>query len=177
MKSLFILIILNIVNVQSLTEIIIILGCSDSIIQNQRVNAGINYIKQSKFNNILFLSGGIKNNLKNEISESSKMLKQIAKEKLDIQIILDEKSKNTAENFVNLKKWVQNNFFHNIYNYVIVTSDFHKERALKLFNGIFENKKAKIVLSKSNCIQCWNDEKVHSKKIHSDIMDALIFMN
>jgi uncharacterized SAM-binding protein YcdF (DUF218 family) len=178
MKSFVLLIYISyLVYVQSLTEIVIILGCSNNLIQNQRVEVGMDYIKQSKLDKILYLSGGIKNEIKNDVSESSKMLKQIMNENLNAKIILDEKSKNTAENFVNLKRWVQNNHLYDLVNYVIVTSDFHKERSLSLFDGIFDDIKAKIVLSKSNCIQCWNDEKIHSKNIHTDIIDALIYMD
>ena len=168
---------LLIVSVYSLTEIIIILGCSNNYIQEQRVKAGLEYIKRSKLSKILFLSGGNKNDIHNSVSEASKMLKQIKNENLDTRIIIDEKSKNTAENFVNLKNWMKNNNIYNLFSYVIVTSDFHKERALKLFNGIFNNIKVKFITSKSNCSHCWKDEKTHLKNVHSDIMDALIFIN
>ena len=168
---------LLIVNVYSLTEIIIILGCSNNHIQEQRVKAGLEYIKRSRLSKVLFLSGGIKNNEHNSVSEASKMLNQIKNENLDTRIIIDEKSKNTAENFVNLKNWIKNNNIYNLFSYVIVTSDFHKERALKLFNGIFNNIKVKFITSKSNCNHCWKDEETHLKNVHSDIMDALIFIN
>jgi len=166
-----------IVNVYALTEVIIILGCANHNIQKDRVKVGLDYIKKSKFNKILYLSGGIKNELHDTISESSKMLKEIKNHNINAKIVIDEKSKNTAENFVNLKKWINNNHVYNIFNYIIVTSDFHKERALKLFNGIFNNIKANFVLSNTECTQCWNDEKIHSKNIKSDIMDALIYIN
>ena len=168
---------LLIVNVYSLTEVIIILGCSNNSIQKERVQAGLNYINKSKLPKILYLSGGIKNDIQDSISESSKMLKEIKNHKIDATVVIDEKSKNTAENFVNLKKWIQNNYVYNLFNFVIVTSDFHKDRALKLFSAIFDNMKAKFILSKSDCIQCWKDEKIHLKNIKSDIMDALIFVN
>ena len=168
---------LLIVNVYSLTEVIIILGCSNNSIQKERVQAGLNYIRKSKLPKILYLSGGIKNDIQDSISESSKMLKEIKNHKIDATVVIDEKSKNTAENFVNLKKWIQSNYVYNLFNFVIVTSDFHKDRALKLFSAIFDNVKAKFILSKSDCIQCWKDEKIHSKNIKSDIMDALIFVN
>ena len=91
MKAFILLIFLSyLINVQALTEIVIILGCSNNFIQNQRVQAGIDYIKQSKLDKILYLSGGIKNQIKNDVSESSKMLKQIMNENLNAKIILDE---------------------------------------------------------------------------------------
>lgn len=176
MKSLIIFVLLF-VNVCSLTEIVIILGCSNNLIQKERVNSGLNYIKQSQIPKILYLSGGIKNNLLNDIPESKKMLKQIKKQNLDIKIIFDDESKNTAENFVNLKNWLKNNKINDEILLVVVTSDFHKKRALKLFKGIFKNIKSKFVTSKSDCIDCWNDEKIHMQNIKSDIMNAIIFLD
>ena len=94
---------------------------------------GLNYIRKSKPDKILYLSGGIKNDLQDSISESSEMLKQIKNENINSKIIIDEESKNTAQNFVNLKKWINNNKFSDIISYVIVTSDFHINRATKQY--------------------------------------------
>ena len=176
-SKILIFLLLILVNVYSLTEVIVILGCAKRNIQKQRVMTGLNYIRKSKLDKILYLSGGIKNDLQDSISESSQMLKEIKNENIKSKIIIDEKSKNTAENFVNLKNWIKNNNIYNLFSYVIVTSDFHKERALKLFNGIFNNIKVKFITSKSNCNHCWKDEKIHLKNVQSDIMNALIFIN
>ena len=90
---------------------------------------GLNYIRKSKLDKILYLSGGIKNDLQDSISESSEMLKQIKNENINSKIIIDEESKNTAQNFVNLKKWINNNKFSDIISYVIVI-DFHINKVL-----------------------------------------------
>jgi hypothetical protein len=88
--------------------------------------------------------------------------------------VLDNRAKNTAENFYNLKKWIS---FNNItsFNIIITTSEFHKERAEKIFNGIFQNN---IIpqwnLAKKTCMTCWNDEKIHMRNIESDIQKAIL---
>ena len=159
------------------TEMVIILGCNNDKIQNQRINIGIQYLLKSSIDKILYLSGGIKYGLINGVSESTKMYQKIEKKNIDVDIILDNMSKNTAQNFVNMKKWVNKNILHKNVSYTVITSDYHKNRVQKLFDGIFVNIKAKILLSKSDCKQCWIDEKIHSKNIKSDIMDALIHIN
>jgi hypothetical protein len=158
-------------------EVIIILGCSDNQIQRQRVNAGIKYIKEtnnSNKSNIIYISGGIKNNLISKTTEASQMLNQIENEKLDIPIIIDNKAQNTAENFMYLKEWINKNYMDNLYSFVIVTSDFHQRRTLMLFNGIFNDIQPKWVLSKSECISCWNNENIHIQNVEADIQNALL---
>lgn len=176
-SNILILLLIILVNVHSLTEVIIILGCDNHNIQKQRIITGLEYIRKSKLEKVLYLSGGIKNDLQDSISESSQMLKEIKNENIKSKIIIDEKSKNTAQNFVNLKNWINNNKFSDIISYVIVTSDFHKNRAREIFKTIFKDINAKYVLSKSDCDKCWDDENIHMKNIKSDIMDALIFIN
>ena len=176
-SNILIFLLLILVNVYSLTEVIIILGCANHNIQKQRIITGLEYIRKSKSEKVLYLSGGIKNDLQDSISESSEMLKQIKNENINSKIIIDEESKNTAQNFVNLKKWINNNKFSDIISYVIVTSDFHINRAREIFKTIFKDINAKYVLSKSDCDKCWDDENIHMKNVKSDIMDALIFIN
>ena len=176
-SNILIFLLLILVNVYSLTEVIVILGCANHNIQKQRVITGLNYIRKSKLDKILYLSGGIKNDLQDSISESSEMLKQIKNENIKSKIVIDEKSKNTAQNFVNLKNWINNNKFSDIISYVIVTSDFHINRAREIFKTIFKDINPKYILSKSDCDKCWDDENIHMKNIKSDIKDALIFIN
>lgn len=154
-------------------EIVIMLGCSDNIIQTHRVNEGINYIKESKESNMIYISGGIKNNLMTKVTEASLMLQQIETEKLNIPIIIDKKAQNTAENFMNLKTWIDNNS-GNSYSFVVVTSDFHQNRASLLFNGIFNNIQPKWILSKSECDMCWKNEMIHVRNVNVDVQNALL---
>ena len=155
-------------------EIIVILGCSINQIQNDRVHVGLEYIKRSKVPNVLFLTGGNKYNIKQQNNEASLMNKQIKDHNVrDITIIIDDKAKNTAENFLNLREWVNKNHRFDIFEYVIVTSDYHKRRASLIFDGIFRNIEPKWVLSKSDCDWCWKDENKHINNVKSDIEKAL----
>jgi uncharacterized SAM-binding protein YcdF (DUF218 family) len=150
--------------------IMMVLGCYLIDIQTDRINTAIEYSKQLNNPYIWFLTGGIKNDLQSCYSEANMMLSVLNKTD---NIILDENAKNTAENFNNLKKWI---YFNNITNIdiVITTSEFHKERAEKIFNGIFQNN---IIpywnLSKKACNTCWNDEKIHMQNVDNDIRKAI----
>ena len=170
----YFLILSQILLIYASTEVIVILGCTNNKIQKERVNSALNYINKSKSSKIVYLSGGIKNEIEDKISESSKMFKLLKNKKINAQIIIDEKSKNTAQNLINLKKWIKLNSKEDMLSYVIITSDFHKERVLSIFKKIFLTDKVKFILSKSNCNNCWKDEEIHKKNIHSDIMEALI---
>ena len=162
-------------------EIIVILGNNNPNILQQRINIGLEYLKELKITKTtIYLSGGIKKYSANQITESSLMYDELNKNVYnfkDIQVIMDEKSTNTAENFVYLKKWINKNYLFKEFNYVIITSDYHEKRVMKLFNGIFQNIQPKFVLSNSNCIDCWKDEIIHIKNVENDIKKALLLLN
>ena len=150
--------------------IMVVLGCHLIDIQTDRINKAIEYSKL--LNNTpykWFLTGGIKHDL--QFCEAHMMLSILNKTD---NVILDEKAKNTAENFNNLKRWIKINNITNI-NIIITTSEFHKERAEKIFNGIFKNN---IIptwnLSKKACDTCWTDEKIHMNNVNNDIEKALL---
>ena len=89
-----------------------------------------------------------------------------------LQIVLDENSTNTAENFAYLKKWMGETNIQNP-EIIITTSAFHKERAEKIFNGIMDNEaEAKWILSSGACPTCWNDEKIHMVNVNKDVDNA-----
>ncbi len=147
--------------------IMVVLGCHIGDIQNDRILTAIEYSKNLNNSPIWFLTGGVKNDLQTcQNTEASTMLSILNKTD---NIILDEKAKNTAQNFYNLKSWINTNNFTN-YDIVITTSEFHKERAQKIFNGIFKNSLIpKWNLGKLSCLSCWNDEKIHMRNIEEDI--------
>ena len=165
--------------VKCFTELIIILGNNNPNIQNERIETAIQYIKKTNNDKIIYLSGGIKKYFLRKLtlpSESSLMYNEL-NSKLnnfkDINVIMDEESTNSAENFAYLKKWIfKNEPINNNFIYTIITSDFHKNRAEKLFNGIFPNIQPKFVLSDSNCYSCWNDEIIHLRNVNNDIINA-----
>jgi hypothetical protein len=153
------------------TKIIVVLGCDNSQIQDQRVQSVIHYIDSSPDKVVLYLSGGSKNG--NTNSEASIMRTKIEKTHPDIKIYTDNISSNTAENFINLNKWIQENNSSENNQVVITTSDFHKDRAEKIFNGVVGNIKPEWNLSISNCKWCWEAEPIHMKNVDADIMRAL----
>jgi len=159
------------------STILVVLGCADNTIQQERVNAAIEFINNSDAPVKLYVSGGVKNAmLSNEMTEASRMASNF-KDK-DVEIILDEKATNTAENFAYLKKWVRNNFSNDdddddMPNFVITTSDYHKNRAETIFNGILPEVSPVWNLSVSNCKNCWTDEHIHMRNVKADIYNAV----
>lgn len=152
--------------------ILVVLGCADNKIQQERVNAAIEFINNSNTPIILYVSGGVKNAMSDEMTEASRMASSF--DDNNIEIILDEKAKNTAENFAYLKQWVQYNLSDEpMPNFVITTSDYHKNRAELLFNGIIPDVKPIWNLSKSECVNCWSDERIHIRNVHADIYNAV----
>ncbi len=157
----------------SLTSVMVVLGNQMKEIQKDRVLSAIEYSKSLENTYIWFLSGGVKGYVENEITEASNMRGYI-NEKTTNNIVLDNYATNTAENFVNLKKWLTIKYNSDEeYEIVITTSEYHKRRALKIFEGIFEKKKIKWNVSKKACPSCWSDEIFHMKNIEKDVKNAL----
>ena len=153
--------------------ILVVLGCADSNIQQERVNSAMDYINKSNTSIKLYVSGGVKDAiLSNEETEASRMAKSF--EDKNIEIVLDEKAKNTAENFAYLKMYVNKNYTEDeMPDFVITTSDYHKNRAEQIFNGVLPNVATTWNLSKSSCIDCWKDENIHIPNIKIDVYKAL----
>ena len=156
------------------TQIIVLLGSNNPQIQNQRVKTVLNYIDLTTEPVILYLSGGSKSG--DTESESTIMQRKINKFYPHIQTYTDTISTNTAENFTNLNEWMEFNKTEND-KVVIVTSDFHKERAEKIFNGIITDIIPEWNLSTSNCNWCWDEELIHMKNVNNDIVKALHIHN
>lgn len=164
---------ISVIMVHANHTILVILGCADSSIQQERVNTAIEYINNSNTNIKLYVSGGVKDSiLSDKETEASRMAKSFNDK--NIEVILDEKARNTAENFAYLKSYVDRNFSEeNKPNFVITTSDYHKNRAELIFNGILPDVPTTWNLSKSSCIDCWKDENIHLANIKSDVYNAL----
>jgi len=159
--------------VLSLTSVMVVLGNQMKEIQKDRVLAAIEYSKSLENSHVWFLSGGIKGYIENEITEASNMRGYINEETTN-NIVLDNYATNTAENFVNLKKWLIAKYKSSKeYEIVITTSEYHKRRALKIFEGIFEKEEIKWNVSKKACPSCWSDEIFHMKNIETDVKKAL----
>ncbi len=150
-------------------KIMVVLGCGMEDLQNDRITTAVEYVNNINTPVIWYLAGGVKHAIMRE-TEASKMKNQI-KSKTH-QIILDENSTNTAENFAYLKKWMGETNIQNP-EIIITTSAFHKERAEKIFNGIMDNEaEAKWILSSGACPTCWNDEKFHMVNVNKDVDNA-----
>ena len=159
-------------------NVLVVLGSADDRILSERVSAAIEYIESNEDQSIiLFISGGVKNAMVNESSdrgqtEASKAASSFEYE--NVKIVLDEKATNTAENFAYLKRWVNSNFStEEMPSIVITTSDFHQDRAERIFQGIMPEITPQWNLSKSSCTRCWSDEMIHIKIVQSDITKAI----
>jgi len=157
----------------------VVLGCANEEVQQERVSAAVNYVSSLENSHVVwFVTGGVKNAVDHAVSsEAEKMSEQISTP--NRRVVLDEKAKNTAENFAYLKKWI-NESFEDTPEIVITTSEFHQERASRIFNGIFynENENIKVIpewnLSISHsCNHCFNDEKIHMRNVAIDIKNAV----
>ena len=160
-------------------DVVVVLGSSDERILAERISAAVQYIQSSDNHIILFVSGGVKNAFvnANQMTEAAKAAKILDKNEFNVQIVLDEKATNTAENFAYLKQWVNQTYPQdNLPDFVITTSDFHQIRAERIFQGIIPEVTPKWNLSKSSCIHCWSDESIHIKNVPTDIMKARLIL-
>lgn len=151
-------------------QIILVLGCSNTNIQNQRLNTLYQYIDNTNLPIILYLSGGKKYPNINTLTEADIMFNQIHIKYPHLPIYIDRNATNTAQNFINFNKWIQNIPYNKV---IINTSDFHKERSHKIFNLLIHNIIPEWILSISNCNSCWDSEILHMNNIHSDIQNSL----
>lgn len=153
----------------------------------------INSFEQNKIT--WFLSGGIKNNFMGAKSEASIMKSQInnifdlkynlnaqenkltctnnnlCKSKFNWNFILDEKSTNTAENFIWLSHFLNTttDSFDSIY---VITSSFHYKRSQIMLNLIDPSKTFKWILGdlEENDSRYW--ESIHINNVYSDVFNA-----
>ena len=154
--------------------ILVILGCADSSIQEERVNAALEYVSNSSASIKIYVSGGVKDAILSSNKETEALRMANSFENKGIEIVLDENARNTAENFAYLKQYVNRNYSEDTMpNFVITTSDYHKNRAEQIFNGVLPNVATTWNLSKSSCIDCWKDETIHIHNIKTDVYKAL----
>lgn len=141
-----------------------------------------------------FLSGGIKNNFKGAKSEASILKSQIDNsislkyngdggrnkdenededEKINWDFVLDEKSTNTAENFIWASQFLNttNQVFDDIY---VVTSDFHFQRASRMLKMIDPSRNFKWILGdlEEKDSRYW--ETIHIQNVDSDVNKARV---
>lgn len=162
--------------------ILVVLGCHIQNIQENRLSTAIAFANSidvtfqngTHIDPIWFLTGGVKNALdtyaKTEALTMAESLNGVT------NVVLDTHASNTAENFVNLKRWI--NKFGDIsdVNVVITTSSFHHRRAQKIFEGVFHDMKINTHwnLGDATCPTCQSDEHIHIRNVESDVKKALL---
>jgi hypothetical protein len=161
--------------------LIAMLGCNVLSLLNGRMKTGINFALNERNVEIdWFLSGGIKNPGESTLSEAYKMTEMISSfeefsygsSKEDWNYILDETSTNTAENFIMLKKILEENpgKYSKVY---VVTSDFHFGRAEMFANKIIKNNGFNWVLDDLELHDSRYWETIHIRNVDNDINKAL----
>lgn len=146
-------------------------------------------IGQDKFSNLnpnitWFLSGGIKNNFKGAKSEASILKSQIMNihslgykdsilDHANFQFVLDEKSTNTAENFIWASQFLNTTTqtFDDIY---IVTSAFHSRRAKHMLKLIDPSRNFKWILGDMEEKDSRYWESIHVLNVESDVRKARV---
>ena len=170
-------------NAKKTPTIMVVLGCAMPELQEDRIQRALEFAeKKTDDPMIWFVTGGVKNALgKNSVeTEASAMSKKINAD----HIVLDEKARNTAENFANLKQWITDEYLEkqnattDMPEVVITTSAFHQNRAAKIFDGIFQDFDTNIKLtwnvSDGACPTCWSDELIHMRNVEADVLRALV---
>ena len=157
--------------------LLILLGSHLFNLLQDRINTSLKFIEytQINYNNSInitwYLSGGKKDPNSNSDTEANIMKMQIlnfSNNQTQWNFILDEKSSNTAENFVSVSKWLNSTtmIFDQLY---VVTSDFHFTRANKMLTLIDPSRKYNWVLGKLEEIDSRYWELIHSNNIESDV--------
>ncbi len=160
--------------------LLIILGCNVSYLLNDRIAAAMQYASYFNESNVnWFLSGGIKNPNEDTITEAEKMSQAIS----DLEeiysyefvgnkwdYIYDTEATNTAENFIMVKKYLEETSI-DYSEIVVVTSDFHYNRASKIAEKIID-KDINWVLSDAELDNSRYWEKIHIKNVENDVQKA-----
>jgi hypothetical protein len=139
-----------------------------------RVMTAINFIENNKnnFNKIAwYLSGGIK--FEGELSEAIIMRTELEKllesrnlnDSIDYDFILDEKSKNTAENFYRSSNYL-NISQENYDDVFIITSKFHHNRDQLMMSYIDSSRSYNWILGEMQQRDSLYWENIHITPLH-----------
>jgi vancomycin permeability regulator SanA len=154
--------------------LIILLGCHIAHLLNGRINAAVELA--SNYSQVdWLLSGGIKPNTDNIVSEAERMATQIFEKEPaygspEWNYIMDTEATNTAENFLRVRN-MDLTEYDDVY---IATSAFHYERAAKIASLIIDDyHKINWVLAdqKESDSEYW--ERIHIRNVESDVKRAL----
>ena len=157
--------------------LLILLGCNITSLLMDRVMTAINFIENNKdnFNKITwYLSGGIK--FEGELSEAAIMRAELESliavrnldENINYRYILDEKSKNTAENFYRSSNYL-NVTQHSYDDVYIITSKFHHNRAQLMMSYIDSSRSYSWILGDMQQSDSLYWESVHIRNVLNDV--------
>ena len=160
--------------------LLILLGCNISYLLQDRIDTAVQFAAIFNETNVnWFLSGGIKNPLEDRITEAEKMAKKIIESEYIYshklsgskwQYIYDTEATNTAENFIMVQKYLEETSIE-YSEIVVVTSDFHYNRASKIAEKIID-KEISWVLSDRELHDSRYWEKIHIKNVDDDVNKA-----
>ena len=196
---------------QKQPTIMVVLGCAMPDLQQDRIKRALEFAEKKSDDPIIwFLTGGVKDAVVGAIAKqsteasamaqtlsqaSAKTLSQASAQGIaqasdqsleddgdyNVNIVLDENARNTAENFANLKEYLlmNANFADGQQRSVVVTtSEFHQARASKIFEGVFHDILDKVDItwnvSGGACPTCWADERIHMRNVEADVMRVLV---
>jgi hypothetical protein len=153
--------------------LIIILGCHVAALLQDRIQTALALAQHHNNDTIYFgFSGGIK--YEGSESEAKKMQTIVENYEPYYQnwnYILDERSTNTAENFVYVRKLIEQAVFNKVY---IATSDFHAERAQRIADGIIgQNNQIEWIVAPLEYGDFRAMERIHMRNVNNDIRAAL----
>lgn len=160
--------------------LLVLLGCNISYLLNDRISTAVQFAGNFNKTSVnWFLSGGIKNPSEDRITEAEKMASKISEfeksNSLDLtgnnwNYIYDTVATNTAENFIMVKKYLDETTID--YSEVfVITSDFHYNRAKKIAEKIIDIE-VSWILSDAELHDSRYWETIHIKNVDADVKNA-----
>jgi hypothetical protein len=160
--------------------LLVLLGCNIPYLLNDRISTAVQFAGNFNKTSInWFLSGGIKNPLEDTITEAEKMAAKISEfentNMFDLagnnwNYIYDTVATNTAENFIMVKKYLDETTID--YSEVfVITSDFHYNRAKKIAEKIIDTE-VSWILSDAELHDSRYWETIHIKNVDTDVKNA-----
>ena len=111
-----------------MTNIILVLGNKSKKVTEERVDRALEYYSNCGTEKFLMFSGGVSDPTEAEFMKNYAMTKGIDQK----NIITEDKSRNTIENFEMSKAILDNMFSHGSCSVVVCTSTFHIKRSMVL---------------------------------------------
>jgi hypothetical protein len=169
--------------------LIIILGSNVNTFLQDRLYTAVNFASLSHPTDKIdwFLTGGVKNYETNVVSEAEKMgiflnthefvnLCYQNKNKYSLwNFIYDVKSTNTAENFMRVKRLIEEKEENGEEKYskiYVITSNFHHNRAKKILDMLIPDNYVDWILSHLQDESSAYWETIHIKNVESDVENA-----